>query len=75
EQTQTQLEQTQTQLEQTQTQLEQTQIELQQFKSQLQYAKITITEMESSKFWKLRSIVLKLIGRNNFLPNQSAKPE
>ncbi|MHC5824503.1 MAG: glycosyltransferase family protein, partial [Nostoc sp.] len=70
ERSQSQLQQTQTELErsQSQSQLQQTQAELEKSKSELIYAQISITAMQTSKFWKLRTAWFKFKGFLNLVP-------
>ncbi|BAY42650.1 type 11 methyltransferase [Scytonema sp. HK-05] len=67
ERSQSQLQHSQAELEQSQSQLQHSQAELEQSQSQLQHSqaeleqlKATITAMQTSKFWKLRTQWLKL---------------
>jgi SAM-dependent methyltransferase len=67
QQTQTQLEQSQSDLQKTQTGLEQSQSQLQQRQTELVNAQSTISWMESSIFWKLKKIVLRVIRFFGFM--------
>ncbi len=55
QQTQAELEQSQSQLQQTQAELEQSQLQLQHTKAEWERSQATITAMQTSKFWKLRT--------------------
>jgi len=55
QQTQAELEQSQSQLQQTQAELEQSQLQLQHTKAEWERSQATITSMQTSKFWKLRT--------------------
>jgi O-antigen biosynthesis protein len=63
QETETQLQETETQLQETETQLQETETQLQSqiyhYQLELQKAQITIAAMETSKFWKLRTIWFK----------------
>lgn len=63
EQSQTQLEQSQTQLQKTQAELEHTQQELHRIHGEVHHLKLHIAAMESTKFWKLRTIWVRLKQR------------
>ncbi len=56
QQTETELERSQSQLHQTQTELERSQSQLHQTQTELTQSQTMISAMESSKFWKLRTV-------------------
>ena len=60
QQTQSEFQQTQSEFQQTQSQLQQTQSQLQQTQGELARSQTLITAMESSKFWKIRTVWMGL---------------
>ncbi|WP_250125056.1 class I SAM-dependent methyltransferase [Chroococcidiopsis sp. CCMEE 29] len=83
QQTQTELERslrqaslTQSQLQQTQTELERSQLQLQRTQVELERSQATITSMQTSKFWKLRTKWFKLKQRTKLfnLIEKMSKP-
>ncbi|PSF38935.1 hypothetical protein C7H19_02450 [Aphanothece hegewaldii CCALA 016] len=65
----------QLELHQSQTQLQDLQKAYQKVCGQLEQAKILITAMESSKFWKLRSLWLKVKGKFGLLEEQMSQKQ
>lgn len=62
QQTQSELKETQARAEQLHTELKDTQLQLQSVQAQLQNCQITVTAMETSKFWKLRRVWFQIRG-------------